>query len=292
MWLQGVGAFMVDEAALAALAPGLVLTQDACPTCDADADAVTAALQRAGLLGGGLRTPTCVLNLAPRTLADALETILEVRDQVSLWCWTGVVSETICAELAAHRAGGIGREYMRFTSNFHWWTCAARAGSAASATCTPGMSCAYLTMQHQDPDPALLSRWGMRRAWRRRRAAWWSGCGRGCAQSPPQCPRRTAARAFCPWRASHPSSSVSSLELLKSVPCSGRFASMAHVAEAPLSRCQGLLPLRHGAASEGRNRRQKQAFSDRRASAATCRRTVAAGCEGAGGRVRRVAAGG
>ncbi len=217
MWLQGVGAFKVDEAALAALAPGLVLTQDACPTCDADADAVTAALQRAGLLGGGLRTPTCVLNLAPRTLADALETILEVRLHFNKSVFGAGPKSCLrpyCAELAAHRAGGIGREYMRFTSNFHWWSCAARAGSPASATCAPGTSCAYFTMQHQDPDPALLSRWGMRRAWRRRRAAWWSGCGRGCAQSPPQCPRRTAARASCPWRASHPWSSVSSLELL------------------------------------------------------------------------------
>ncbi len=93
---QGVSPFEVDEAALAALAPGLVLTQDACASCDADADGVLAALQRAGLLGGGLRAPPCVLTLAPRTLADALETILEVRA-------TTVVQQVLVQRRAACR---------------------------------------------------------------------------------------------------------------------------------------------------------------------------------------------
>lgn len=76
--MQGLSAFEIDVAALAHLQPGLVLTQDACATCDADAGSVQAALQRAGLLGPSARTPAFVLTLAPRTLAAALDNILQV----------------------------------------------------------------------------------------------------------------------------------------------------------------------------------------------------------------------
>jgi hypothetical protein len=75
--VQGVSPFKLDEQALAALAPGLVLTQNACATCDADAGSVAAALERAGLGGGDAQAPACVLTLAPRTLAQALDSILE-----------------------------------------------------------------------------------------------------------------------------------------------------------------------------------------------------------------------
>ena len=77
--LQGLSAFEVDAAMLANLAPGLVLTQNACATCDADADGVRAALQRAGLAGPNAHAPAVVMTLAPRTLAAALDTVLQAR---------------------------------------------------------------------------------------------------------------------------------------------------------------------------------------------------------------------
>lgn len=75
--IQGASPFELDEQALAALAPGLVLTQDACATCDADAGIVAAALERAGLAGSDARAPAYVLTMAPHTLAQALDSILE-----------------------------------------------------------------------------------------------------------------------------------------------------------------------------------------------------------------------
>lgn len=75
---QGVSAFEVDSTALASLRPGLVLTQDACATCDVDTATVQAALQRAGLIGPHARSPACVITLHPRTIAEALESILQV----------------------------------------------------------------------------------------------------------------------------------------------------------------------------------------------------------------------
>lgn len=65
--------------ALAGLRPGLVLTQDACATCDVDAATVQTALQRAGLTGSSARLSPTVITLHPRTAAQVLESILQAR---------------------------------------------------------------------------------------------------------------------------------------------------------------------------------------------------------------------
>jgi len=98
---QGLSAFEIDVAALAHLQPGLVLTQDACATCDADAGSVQAALQRAGLLGPSARTPAFVLTLAPRTLAAALDNILQVGHVAGVAAEATAVVDKLRARLRA-----------------------------------------------------------------------------------------------------------------------------------------------------------------------------------------------
>ncbi|BDA43551.1 Uncharacterized ABC transporter substrate-binding lipoprotein [Coccomyxa sp. Obi] len=66
----------VDADMLSREGPGLVLASDSGHACPADAHAVAEALQRAGLCGP--HSSTRLLLLGPRTLADVLESILEV----------------------------------------------------------------------------------------------------------------------------------------------------------------------------------------------------------------------
>lgn len=75
---RGESPFTVDVEWLRSKQPNLVLTQDACGTCDADSSMVCKALQQAGL-GGGI---TKVLVLHPKTLSDMLDDTLTIANAV------------------------------------------------------------------------------------------------------------------------------------------------------------------------------------------------------------------
>lgn len=71
--------FALDEAALARLAPDLILTQAACRVCAIDVDEVAAAAAAISLPGG--RSPQ-VLTLAPNSLADLFADIHRVGEAI------------------------------------------------------------------------------------------------------------------------------------------------------------------------------------------------------------------
>ncbi|MDQ6937377.1 MAG: ABC transporter substrate-binding protein [Actinomycetota bacterium] len=65
------GLYRLDDAALSAIAPDLVLTQDLCRVCAVPTADVDAALQRVGC-------PSSVVTLEPQTLAEVLDSVLTV----------------------------------------------------------------------------------------------------------------------------------------------------------------------------------------------------------------------
>jgi iron complex transport system substrate-binding protein len=104
---RGMSVYHLDEAALSALAPDLILTQELCEVC---APSFTEVRQAARVLEGRTRR----VSLEPHGLDDILETILEVGRQTA----TRTVAEALVGQLRARidSAGRDGTTSPRFGS--------------------------------------------------------------------------------------------------------------------------------------------------------------------------------
>ncbi|KAI8465089.1 MAG: hypothetical protein J3K34DRAFT_461586 [Monoraphidium minutum] len=109
----GASPFEIDVSVLAAAAPGLVLSQDACAACDATASQACAALRAAGApAGGGAR----VLALSPRSLEEVSECILRVGAAAGASPAAQALVEAIASRQAAARAAAAAAAAAHLTA--------------------------------------------------------------------------------------------------------------------------------------------------------------------------------
>eukprot|EP00775_Hariotina_reticulata_P009247 gene9247-9413_t len=87
----GQSPFLIDRQLLQQERPGLVLTQDACGTCDADCSLACKALQEAGLTAQS----TQVLVLHPKTLREVFDSITAIVSNHTCKEWIGAASNQL-----------------------------------------------------------------------------------------------------------------------------------------------------------------------------------------------------
>ena len=113
---RGEPAFVLDTAWLAAAAPSVVITQDLCGigTPDTAGSVVSRSLADARLLGPG--SPTAVLVVRPRTLADALDAVVAIGSAVGAEAVALALQETLQTRLRHVAAAVAGADRPRVLS--------------------------------------------------------------------------------------------------------------------------------------------------------------------------------
>lgn len=163
------GLYRLDDAAIAEIAPELVLTQDLCRVCAVPTGDVYAALERVGC-------PSTVVTLEPRRLDDVIDTVVSVADAAGAHDRGGALAADLRRRLNRVRAAVADRPPVRalvlewldppYTAG-HWVPDVVTAAGGVPLLGDPGGRSRATTwdeVRDTDPDVVILAPCGVQPA--------------------------------------------------------------------------------------------------------------------------------